>query len=493
MANEIKLTFAGDSAKLERSFDKVGAGARKMETQVGQASTKSVGHFGKFQAAAVAGVAVVGAALFKFGKDSVAAFTEAEEAQTKLEDAFRRFPTLADTNIESLRQLNTALAKKTKFDDDALASGQAILAQFKLSGTQIKDLTPLLADYAAKTGQDIPGAADALGKAFLGNTKALKSLGISYKSTGNQAKDVTNITALLRKQVGGFAEQQGKTAAGQAAIMNNQFGELKETLGQKLLPVMLKATNIGLKVVDWIAKNKTVVLPLIGVIAAVAAAQWAWNIAMAANPIGLIVVAIAAVVAGLVLFATKTEIGRKIVGMLWSELKIGWSILKAIGGWFAGPFVNFFVKGWHFITWQFTTGLDVIKSIPGKIGNAFKKVYGFLTAPFRSAFNFIADAWNNTVGKLHWSVPKWVPKIGGNSIGAPQLPHFHSGGVVPGAPGSEMLAVLQAGERVTPAGQSSGMTLTIAGDDSRTSQFLMWLIRRAVKEQGGNVQTVLGT
>ena len=36
----------------------------------------------------------------------------------------------------------------------------------------------------------------------------------------------------------------------------------------------------------------------------------------------------------------------------------------------------------------------------------------------------------------------------------------HSGGVVPGTPGADVLAVLQAGERVTPAGQS-GTTVNI--------------------------------
>ena len=61
---------------------------------------------------------------------------------------------------------------KTKFDDDAFASGQAVLAQFKLSGKQIENLTPLLADYAAKTGKDLPTAAETLGKSFLGNTRA---------------------------------------------------------------------------------------------------------------------------------------------------------------------------------------------------------------------------------------------------------------------------------------------------------------------------------
>ncbi|HZO67752.1 MAG TPA: hypothetical protein VFB74_22370, partial [Kribbellaceae bacterium] len=39
MSNEVKLTFAGDSAKLEQAFDRVGASAKNMTREVGQASS----------------------------------------------------------------------------------------------------------------------------------------------------------------------------------------------------------------------------------------------------------------------------------------------------------------------------------------------------------------------------------------------------------------------------------------------------------------------
>jgi hypothetical protein len=493
MANEVKLTFAGDSRSLDQTFTKVGAGARTMGGQVDAAGTRAQGSFKRMGLAASAFGVAAGAVLFRFGKDALHAFTDAEEQENKLEDAFARFPKIADTNLDRLHKLNTALAQKTKFDDDAYASGEAILAQFKLTGAQLETITPLLGDYAAKTGSDLPTAADKLGRAFLGNTKALKELGINYKSTGNQATDVKNITALLNQQVGGFAEKQGKTAAGQAAILDNRFGEMKETVGQKLLPVMLKLADVGIKTIDWVSKNARVVGPLAAVIGAVVVAQWAWNIAMAANPIGLVVIAVAALAAGLVLFFTKTEVGRKIVAMLWDEIQVGWKILRAIGAWFAGPFVDFWVNGWHGITRHAAMAADFIRGIPGKIGGAFKAVFGFITAPFRAAFNFVSDAWNHTIGRLHWSVPGWVPGIGGNSIGAPQLPHFHSGGRVPGLPGQEVLSVLQSGETVSPIGAGAGGTpIIIRSGGSRFDDLLVQILREAIRAGGGNVQEVLG-
>jgi hypothetical protein len=91
--------------------------------------------------------------------DSVKAYVQAEGSQIRLQDAFAKFPKLADTNIGALNRLNSSLALKTKYDDDATASGQAVLAQFNLTGKQITELTPLLQDYAAKTGKDLPTAA----------------------------------------------------------------------------------------------------------------------------------------------------------------------------------------------------------------------------------------------------------------------------------------------------------------------------------------------
>lgn len=159
-----------------------------------------------------------------------------------------------------------------------------------------------------------------------------------------------------------------------------------------------------------------------------AGAQWLMNTALLASPITWIVVGIVALVAVIVLIATKTD---------WFQR--AW---RASWKWIQDAAAN---------TWNW------LKQLPGWIGTAFSRVAGFITAPFRAAFNFVADAWNNTIGRLHYTIPGWVPGIGGNSISVPNIPKFHSGAVVPGVPGSEQLAVLQAGERVTAA--------TSSGDD----------------------------
>ena len=198
------------------------------------------------------------------------------------------------------------------------------------------------------------------------------------------------------------------------------------------------------------------------------AAQWLLNVALSANPIGLIILGIVALVGVIILIATKTT---------WFQTawKVAWGAIKTAA-------VN---------VWNWLSGL------PGKIGSAFGRVGNLISAPFRSAFNAVARAWNNTVGSLSWTVPGWVPFVGGNSISAPRLPEFHTGGMASGALGGEFLAVLKAGERVTGGngGSSSGggvLTVQASGSGTSTDQALAQLIVGAIQRGALNLVVVNG-
>lgn len=264
---DLKFLLVGQDKSASKTLRKVGKEADR---------TKSAfsGMVGTFAGGAAA------AGIIAFGKSSVHAFTQAQEAQEKLTFAFSKFPKTADISIDALRDYNSALAKTTKFDDDAIATGQAVLAQFNMTGKQIQATTPLLLDYAAATGKDLPTAAETLGRAMMGNAKALKSIGINYKSTGNAAKDFENIQRLVSEKVGGFAKNEGKTAAGQLAILENQFGEVQEAVGERLLPVL---TNLGeglLDTISFVQRNSTAMKVLAVTLGTVGTAVYAVNTAM---------------------------------------------------------------------------------------------------------------------------------------------------------------------------------------------------------------------
>jgi hypothetical protein len=188
-----------------------------------------------------------------------------------------------------------------------------------------------------------------------------------------------------------------------------------------------------------------------------AAAQWIMNASLWGCPVLLIVAGVVALVAVIVLIAKKTDWFSK-----------GWN------------------AAWSWIKRSASNTWDFLKKIPGWIGSAFSKVASFILAPYKAAFNGIARAWNATVGRLSWSVPGWVPFIGGNSISVPQLPTFHAGGVVPGPVGSPQVALLQGGEVVqSRASSGGGNVVPIGSDGTRMGDFLVDLIKTSVSRRGG--------
>ncbi len=103
---------------------------------------------------------------------------------------------------------------------------------------------------------------------------------------------------------------------------------------------------------------------------AATAATWAWNaaLAVATSPITLVVIALAALVAAIIWVATKTTWFQTAWKYTWNAVK---AVGQAVGGWFAGPFAQFFVAAWdkirtYFIdpiVWFFTKGIPAAARI----------------------------------------------------------------------------------------------------------------------------------
>ena len=84
---------------------------------------------------------------------------------------------------------------------------------------------------------------------------------------------------------------------------------------------------------------------------------------------------------------------------------------------------------------------------------------------YKSLFNGIAKLWNNTVGKLSFEIPSWVPAIGGKGFSVPNIPYLADGGIVTG-PTLAMIGE-RGPEAVIPlSGRGGGMgnyTINITG------------------------------
>lgn len=67
-------------------------------------------------------------------------------------------------------------------------------------------------------------------------------------------------------------------------------------------------------------------------------------------------------------------------------------------------------------------------SLPQNIGNVIWGVVGTITAPFKEAFNTVVWLWNNTVGRIGFSAPEWVPGFGGKGWNMPTFGYMAKGG-----------------------------------------------------------------
>jgi hypothetical protein len=235
MAGSSQLQWIiGATDNASKVFDKVGKEIDKTTTKTDRLR----------QASQLLG----GAAIVGFAASSIKAYADAEQSQMKLQEAYRKFPKIADVSIQSFQELNQALQDKAGADADDLAAGEAKLAMFNLTGTQIKQLIPLVNDLAINQGIGLTDASELVGKAMLGNAKALKSLGIEFKATGDKAKDYATISDLLAEKVGGTGEAFDKTAQGAMLKAQRAFQDLQEEVGKQLVPALSTALSAILPV-----------------------------------------------------------------------------------------------------------------------------------------------------------------------------------------------------------------------------------------------------
>jgi hypothetical protein len=194
-----------------------------------------------FGAGAVVGAAALGAGLAMFAKEASAAETQ----QLKLTNSIKNSDSAFAGNGKALRDQASALMKVTVADDDAIVSAQALLVQFGRTSSETEKLTPLVVDLSRKLGIDLDSAAKAVGKASDGSSGALKKMGIEVKSLGADSTATEDTIAALASTVGGFAESEGQTFAGQMQIMSNSFSELKENVGKGVLEIVNPILGIG--------------------------------------------------------------------------------------------------------------------------------------------------------------------------------------------------------------------------------------------------------
>lgn len=395
--------------------------ARKEFSQLEGIGAKSQYAIKKAAIPAAAALAGVGAALFDATKGAM----EDAAAQATLARNLKATTGATDAQIQANENWISSQGQLLGVSDEQLRPAITKLATATGSLSKAQALASQAMDIAAATGKPLETVTSALEKAYGGNMTALQKLAPEYRQMIKDGASFDEVMAKLQATTGGAAQTFADTAEGGMKRLSLGISETKESIGAALLPVLEAVLPYVNGLATWAQQNPGVFLAVASAIAAIATAILAINFAMAANPITLIAIGIGALIAALGVAYTKFEAVRTVVD----------GVFGAIKWWINNVTIP-----------AFKLLFDVVKTI----------------------FNGIAMVWNNTFGKIKFSVPSWVPGIGGKGFDVPDIPMLANGGIVD----SPTLALIgeSGAEAVVPLDRMGGMggnnvTINVNGGD----------------------------
>jgi hypothetical protein len=311
------------------------------------------------------------------GKQTVDSASDLNEALSKntvvFEDQAKAIEDFAKTADKNL-----GLSQRQALD---AASGFAILGRMSnLTGQKLTnfstDLTTLAADLASFNNTTTDEAIVALGAGLRGEAEPLRRYGILLSQTALEAKaaelglwefvevngkskpiiseanKVIARQAIIMEQT---ALQQGdfaRTADGAAnkqRILAAEVENAKAQIGQGLLPAYQKLLDLIIPVTEWAGRNADAFVKIGSAVAIVAgsivvlnytvktinmtfeafnnimklatAAQAAFNFVMGMNPIGLVIIGVAALGAAFVAAYKNIEPFRDLIDSIWEKMK----------------------------------------------------------------------------------------------------------------------------------------------------------------------------
>ena len=403
------------------------------------------------------------AAIFKAGDDggdflaglergaaAMRAWLESAEGQEKVAGVLATLRNIVEqivNLIPKLMPLADTLAA-------AAAEGGAIEDTFTVTGK----VMGFLADHADELAKALPFLA--AGFILLKTTQVAANAAAVLALPLETARIASNfaMAAALRANTAALASNAVAARATTAATV---AGTAAENVG-----ILAR----GRAVVGMVAQ-RVAMLAVRAATIAWTAVQWLLNVALTANPIGLVIAAIALLIVGIIYAWKHSETFRKIVTAAWEGIQ---AAAKAVVDWFvktAWPFLKAVFQKiasdvstvYHAVVSWFGKVISFVTSLPGKIANAAKGLWNGIVNTFKAAINAVIDLWNKLDLSIDIKVPSWVPGVGGKGFSIPDifpdLPRLAQGGVVPATAGGRAVRVAEAGkaEAIAPLDKLAAM------------------------------------
>lgn len=184
------------------------------------------------------GAYLVGGQLIQGLTNMSQAYMEQERAINKMSVAMKNQGDFSQKALDDLSDFASEIQNTTTVADEAALAIMANMKSYGMLNDEVKTATQAAIDFASAKrdeGMTIEQASEIIGKAYMGQTERLKRYGIIVDETKSRAEKFDQVMQQLRERFGGAAAAELDTYEGQLKNVNNQFGEVKESIGQLVL------------------------------------------------------------------------------------------------------------------------------------------------------------------------------------------------------------------------------------------------------------------
>lgn len=253
-----ELTKANSQlSMMDDNINKSASAQAKMKNEVSE-TTNGYSQLGSKIKTVVQGIA--GMYAINKAKDfvigNIEAYNESLQAETKLKTVMKQRMGATEAQTQSILKLTDAQQKIGVIEGDAATAGAQQMATFLNTSSSLKTLIPAMNNLAAQqkgvnaTSQDMVGIGNLIGKVMQGQTSALTRVGITFDATqekmlkhGNEQQRAAVLAQVITDNVGQMNQAIANTPEGKITQMSNDWGDMKEVIGQALYPSVMNLFN----------------------------------------------------------------------------------------------------------------------------------------------------------------------------------------------------------------------------------------------------------
>lgn len=425
----VTITFKGDDKQLEEKSEKVTKDLQKQK-EATQTLKDSFGSLGKAM--------TVGVTL-----PLVAMATAGVKYNAELESYNANLTTLLGGNkkqAEELLQTLKETAKTTPYETSQLVKATQTMMAFGVSAKDAKKYLNQIGDISMGNAEKLSGLTLAFSQVQSAGrltgqdllqmiNQGFNPLNIISKETGESmaslkermsqggisAQEVAHAFEIATSKGGLFykgMEKGSKTTEGRISTLKDSFKEMTGSLTKSLLPVLQKLVISLTKVFDWFgslnSKQQKTILIIAGVVASigpmlslflkmvqvaeaikkVSGAMQTLNLVMSLNPIGLVVIAIVALIA--------------IFAVLWNKCEGFRNFWIGLGN----TIKNAFITAVNWVKTKINECITAFNNFKNGVKNVINSIGSFVSGVVNIGKNIVTGIWQGIQNAKSWLMSK---------------------------------------------------------------------------------------